>query len=160
MQFFIFMICLLCGVLSGVVYDVLYIARAVVCGVEINKYTIKDKVFLVAADLLYCIIFAAAFIFLSVMFDFYALRLYMLIGCAIGALLYLKSFHIFVAFFVKKVYNSIRKDKEDARDSTKGKQNRRRSNGKRNNSNRHSRCNRHLSNGSNNSDSKDAQRSS
>ncbi len=45
--------------------------------------------------------------FVSVMFEFEGLRLYMFLGCVLGALLYLKSFHIIVAFSVKKVYNRV-----------------------------------------------------
>ena len=41
------------------------------------------------------------------MFDFDELRLYMLFACFLGALLYLKSFHVIVAFSVRKVYNRI-----------------------------------------------------
>lgn len=102
MQFFIFLTCLFCGVISGTVYDVLYIARCVVCGVEKSEYTAKDKIFIIISDILYCLIFAAGFIFVSVMFDFTALRLYMLLGCVLGALIYLKSFHTIVAFLIKK----------------------------------------------------------
>ena len=86
MAFFIFMVCLLCGILSGVVYDVLYIARCVLCGVDKQSYTVKDKIFIIAADILYCAVFAAGFIFISVMFDFYEIRAYMLIGCLLGCL--------------------------------------------------------------------------
>lgn len=157
MQFFIFMICLLCGVLSGVVYDILYIARSIVCGVDLKKYTVKDRAFLVICDLLYCAVFAAAFIFLSVMFDFYALRLYMLIGCAVGALLYLKSIHVFVAFFVKKVYNGIRKNVEAASERKKGKPHSRRRDGKRNIAHRHSRRDLNLPDGSDHGDKQAAQ---
>lgn len=106
------MICLFCGIVSGVVYDVLYIARTVLCGVDKTAYTVKDKIFIIAADFLYCLVFAAGYIFTSVMFDFEGLRLYMLIGCILGALIYLKSFHLIVAFFCKKVYNGITKRKE------------------------------------------------
>jgi len=109
MQFFIFMICLFSGIISGTVYDVLYIARSVVCGVDKAKYTVKDKIFIIAADVLYCLVFAAGFVFVSVMFDFTSLRLYMLLGCFLGALIYLKSFHVIVAFCVRKVYNIVRK---------------------------------------------------
>jgi len=70
MQFFIFLTCLFCGVISGIVYDVLYIARCIVCGVNKREYTAKDKIFIICADLLYCLIFAAGVIFVSVMFDF------------------------------------------------------------------------------------------
>ena len=107
MQIFIFLVCLFCGVLSGVVYDVLYIARSVLCGINKSVYTVKDRIFTVICDLLYCLVFAAGFIFVSVMFNFENLRLYMLLGCVLGALIYLKSFHIIVAFFVRKVYNKI-----------------------------------------------------
>ncbi len=141
MQIFIFIICMLCGVLSGVVYDVLYIARAVICGINKKEYTLKDKIFIIACDILYCIVFAAGFVFLSVLFDFESLRLYMLIGCAGGAFVYLKSFHLIVAFLVKKVYNSVttnlngkkrRKEKDRER---KAQPHSRRRNGKRSNFN-------------------------
>lgn len=114
MQIFIFITCACCGIISGIVYDILYVARCAVCGVEKRAYTVKDRIFTIACDILYCLIFAAMFIFTSVMFDFYELRLFMLAGCLLGAFLYLKSFHVFVAFSVKKVYNKItfkRKDK-------------------------------------------------
>lgn len=105
MSIFIFITCACCGIVSGVVYDILYIARCAVCGIHKQAYTVKDKIFTAACDILYCLVFAAAFVFLSVMFDFNGLRLYMLLGGLIGIALYLKSFHIFVAFLVNKVYN-------------------------------------------------------
>ena len=113
MSVFIFITCTFCGILSGVVYDVLYIARSAVCGIHKQAYTVKDKVFTVACDILYCLIFAAGFIFTSTMFGFDGLRLYMLLGCILGAALYLKSFHVFVAFSVKKVYNTLKRKKHD-----------------------------------------------
>ncbi|MDE5942580.1 MAG: spore cortex biosynthesis protein YabQ [Clostridia bacterium] len=107
MQIFIFITCVCCGVVSGIVYDVLYIARCAVCGVEKRAYTVKDKIFVIASDIIYTLVFAAMFIFTSVMFDFYELRLFMLLGCVLGAILYLKSFHVFVAFLAGKVYNKV-----------------------------------------------------
>lgn len=107
MQIFIFITCVCCGVVSGIVYDILYIARCAVCGVEKRAYTVKDKIFTIVCDLVYALAFAAMFIFTSVMFDFYGLRLFMLLGCVSGAILYLKSFHVFVAFLAGKVYNKI-----------------------------------------------------
>ena len=107
MSIFIFITCACCGIVSGVVYDILYIARCAVCGINKQVYTVKDKIFTVACDILYCLVFAAGLVFLSVMFDFNGLRLYMLLGGLLGIVLYLKSFHIFVAFCVKKVYNKI-----------------------------------------------------
>ncbi|MDE6076003.1 MAG: spore cortex biosynthesis protein YabQ [Clostridia bacterium] len=111
MQIFIFLTCALCGVISGVVYDILYIARAFVCGPDKAKFTLKDKIFTCLCDLIYFIAFSAMFVFTSVCFEFYSIRLYMLIGCALGALIYLKSFHFIIAFLVRRVYNRIRKIK-------------------------------------------------
>ncbi len=116
MQIFIFIVCLFCGIVSGVVYDVLYVARVILCGAEKSVYTVKDKIFIVAADILYCLVFAVGFIFTSVMFDFYAIRVYMLIGCALGALIYLKSFHVIIAFLIKKAYNKCKGAKKSTKE--------------------------------------------
>ena len=113
MDVFYFITCTCCGILSGIVYDVLYIARCIVCGVHKQKYSVKDKIFIVACDLVYCLFFAAAFVFVSVIFGFSDLRFFMILGCVLGAILYLKSFHLFVAFFVNKLYNKIKLKKMD-----------------------------------------------
>lgn len=105
MQFFIFLICVSCGILSGVFYDFLYVLRCAVCGVPAGQYSVKDKIFTAFCDILYCAALAALYIGASVLFEFPDLRLYMLAGCFIGVLLYMKSFHLFVAFFIKKLYN-------------------------------------------------------
>ncbi len=126
MQAFIFLTCTLCGVASGVVYDVLYFARVFVCGADKAKYTVKDRIFTLICDLIYFAVFAAMFIFVSVCFGFYTLRLYMLIGAALGALIYLKSFHICIAFLIKKVYNVLNKcirSKKDRHEGRKAQQN-------------------------------------
>lgn len=99
---------MLCGVASGTVYDLLYVARVFVCGINKSKYTVKDKIFTCICDILYFIVLAAAFVFVSVCFGFYSLRLYMIAGCALGVIIYLKSLHIIIAFLIKKVYNNIR----------------------------------------------------
>lgn len=109
MQAFIFLTCTLCGVASGIAYDVLYFARVFVCGSDKHNYTLKDKIFTLICDLIYFAVFAAMFIFISVCFEFYTLRLYMLIGAALGALIYLKSLHLGIAFLIKKVYNVLNK---------------------------------------------------
>lgn len=145
MQIFIFIICLLCGVVSGLVYDVLYIARAIICGINKKQYTVKDKIFIIACDILYCLVFSAGFVFVSVLFDFEALRLYMLIGCVIGAFVYLKSIHLIVAFFVKKVYNDIgrkisaKKILKEKNGERKAQPHSRRNNGRRRTANRSAR---------------------
>lgn len=119
MQIFVFMICTFCGVISGFVYDILYVARCILCGITPAAYTLKDKIFVFVCDLIYCLAFAAGFIFVSVMFDFENLRLYMLLACLIGAIIYLKSFHVFVAFLVRRVYNVYTAKKEQSIDRRK-----------------------------------------
>lgn len=113
MDVFYFITCTCLGIVSGIVYDILYIARCVVCGVHTKKYSLKDRIFTIACDVVYCLFFALAFVFTSVLFGFGNLRLFMILGCVLGALLYLKSFHIFVAFFVNKLYNKIESKKMD-----------------------------------------------
>lgn len=107
MRIFIFISCLSLGILSGVVYDILYLIRCSVCGVYFKSYTLKDKIFTAICDMIYFAILSCAYIFLSAVFEFEQTRFYMLLGCGIGIILYLKSFHIIVAFFIKKVYNSL-----------------------------------------------------
>ena len=107
MDIFYFITCTCLGIVSGIVYDILYIARCIVCGVHRRAYSLKDRIFTIVCDIVYCLFLAASYIFISVIFDFGNLRLFMILGCALGAILYLKSFHLFVAFFVNKLYNSI-----------------------------------------------------
>lgn len=111
MRIFIFISCLSLGILSGTVYDILYIIRCSVCGVQLKYYTAKDKIFTIVCDIMYFVVLSSAYIFLSVIFEFEQTRFYMLLGCGIGIILYLKSFHLIVAFFVKKVYNSVHRKK-------------------------------------------------
>ena len=105
MQFKIFIICLACGVLSGIVYDALYIIRRAACGAAKAKRTLKDKVVTAVCDVIYAAALSASFIFCSVFFSFPDVRLYMLASCLLGAALYIKSFHIMVAFLINKLYN-------------------------------------------------------
>lgn len=134
MQFFIFLICLCCGVVSGVFYDVLYIARSLIFlrasrrssaktdkVAKMNKAaksvkaaktdkaedTVKAAETVAAAvcDLLTFAFLSALYVLASVLFDFPDARFYMFLACFCGFLLYIKSFHILVAFLKKKLYN-------------------------------------------------------
>ena len=102
MQAFILLTCILCGAASGILYDVLYVARVIVCGADKQNYTVKDKIFTFFCDLIYFVVFALTFIYMCVCFDFFEFRLYMFIGLAFGALIYLKSLHLAIAFLIKK----------------------------------------------------------
>jgi hypothetical protein len=116
MQVFIFLVFCLCGVASGVIYDIFYIARQFVCGVNKEFYSTKDKIFIAVCDILYCLIFALMVIFTALIFDFYQIRLYMLVASVLGTIIYLKSLHLFLAFFVKQLYNiknKMRRNRQD-----------------------------------------------
>ncbi|MGN0818281.1 MAG: spore cortex biosynthesis protein YabQ [Candidatus Coproplasma sp.] len=117
MQIFIFLVCALCGAASGIIYDLFYVARVIVCGAELAAYTVKDKIFTAVCDILYFAALASMFLFCSYLFDFYELRLYMLVATAIGALIYLKSLHIILAICIKKAYNRINKSKSVKKDA-------------------------------------------
>lgn len=107
MQAFIMLVFTLCGAASGVVYDVLYVMRCVVCGVNARAYTVKDKLFTFACDVIFALAFSVVYIYACVCFDLYTFRLYTLLGAAVGFYIYLKSLHLCIAFLTKKVYNTI-----------------------------------------------------
>ena len=128
-QIKIFLICLSCGVLSGVVYDFLYIIRRALsgksfaCADDINASAAnKDagaprpklrvaraRAFIVTAvcDILYALALSLMFVCASVTFCFPDVRLYMFAAVALGFVLYIKSFHRTVAFFTNRLYNKI-----------------------------------------------------
>lgn len=163
-QIKIFLICLSCGVLSGVVYDFLYIIRRALSGksfagenninagaAKINAGTPhKDaadpkinaaaprlklradraRAFIVTAvcDILFALALSLMFVCASVTFCFPDVRLYMFAAVAIGFVLYVKSFHIIVAFFVNRLYNSIGRIVKVGKRGKKGARRRRKTN--------------------------------
>ncbi len=108
-QFFIFLVCVSCGIVGGIVYDVFYCLRVFV----------RARAAEIAADLCFFLFFAGLYLFVSLLFELPDLRFYMFAGCLIGLGLYLKSFHGIVAFFAKKVYNRIDKVKSKRRTEKK-----------------------------------------
>ena len=105
-QFFIFLVGTLCGIVSGVLYDFIYCVR----------YPFRALWVRIATDILFFLLFAGLFLFVSVVFSLPAVRFYMFGGCLAGFFLYLKSFHKIVAFFAEKIYNGMckkRKAKEE-----------------------------------------------
>jgi hypothetical protein len=96
-QLYIFFLCLLGGAISGVVYEPFYLL----------KFCLKGKKIVFFSDILFFLAFSAIYVFLSVLFDFPYFRLYMFIGCLLGLLLYLKSIHYILAFFIEMVYNRV-----------------------------------------------------
>lgn len=108
-QIFIFLACMLSGVLAGFLYE----ADCLFCG------AIKKKAARTAADILFFIGFAAIFVFVATAFRFPDYRLYMYIGALLGFVLYLESLHRILAFFFGKLYNIFRsvRDKFEERAS-------------------------------------------
>ncbi len=100
-QIYVFLVCVLSGIVGGVLYDVLYLVR----------YPFRSRAVCIVTDVFFGLLFAGLFLFVSVTFYLPGLRFYMLIGCGVGLLLYLKSFHEIVAFFAQKVYNHCEKKK-------------------------------------------------
>ena len=130
-QIKIFLICLSCGVLSGVVYDFLYIIRRALSGKsfagandinvgaankdagaprsDLRAVRARARAFTVTAvcDILYALALSLMFVCASVTFCFPDVRLYMFAAVALGFVLYIKSFHRTVAFFTNRLYNKI-----------------------------------------------------
>lgn len=97
-QFFTFLVCVACGVAGGVIYDFFYLLRVIFPARWVR----------ISGDVLFCLLFGALYVFVTVMMGLTGLRLYTLLGCVGGLFLYLKSFHKIVAFFLKKVYNGLK----------------------------------------------------
>lgn len=101
-----FLISFACGIVGGFLYEPFYIIRTAICGVETKFYNKKDVIITAVADVLFFIAFALVFVFAAVFFNFYETRLYQLFACAVGFAFYIKTLHLTVAFFMKKVYNT------------------------------------------------------
>lgn len=99
-QIFIFLVCVLVGVTSGVVYEIFYIVR---------KISGDKEAVAIVFDAAFFLVFAAMSVFSAVLFSFPNFRVYMFLGNIFGLLLYLKSVHILVAFLLKVCYNRARK---------------------------------------------------
>ena len=94
-QAFVFLVCLLLGVLGGIFYDIFYIPRSLY----------RRQWLRYLCDALFCLCFGLFYGFMSVALALPSLRSFHVLGCVFGLLLYLKSFHKIVAFFTEKLYN-------------------------------------------------------
>ncbi|MBO5046418.1 MAG: spore cortex biosynthesis protein YabQ [Clostridia bacterium] len=92
---FIFLVCITCGIASGIIYDAGYLVRTF----------FRARIITIVTDVCFFLFFALLYVFLSLTFGLPNVRAYMLFGCLFGLFLYVKSFHGIVAFFSKKVYN-------------------------------------------------------
>ena len=98
-QIFVLIACLFAGILGGVLYEPFWLIRR----------TLVERAIGILTDLIFFIVFAVIFVAVSVIFDFPAVRPYMLLGAMCGLLLYLVSLHRIVAFFIDKLYNVCKK---------------------------------------------------
>lgn len=118
MEFYIFLTCLFSGIIGGAIYDVIYVVKVLMFGFEDKRIKTNDDgkknkkaergagIFF---DILFFLLFSALSVFIGTLFSFPDFRAYMFIGNLLGLLLYLKSFHFLIAFFLKWVYNIARK---------------------------------------------------
>ena len=99
-QIFIFLICVLAGVVCGPLYEAAYFVR---------RFARDNRIVVVSLDVVFFLAFAAVSVFTAVLFSFPDFRVYMYIGNLLGLILYLKSVHRIVAFLFQLCYNRIRK---------------------------------------------------
>ena len=97
-QFFTFLVCALCGLAGGIIYDFFYVLRTFFC----------VRWMRILCDIAFCVLFSGMYLFVSVMMGLPGIRFYTVLGCLLGLILYLKSLHKIIAFFAKKVYNGIK----------------------------------------------------
>ncbi len=110
-QFYIFLICILIGAAGGLLYDAVALLRAPFSARPVRWIS----------DGLFCILFAAVFLVVSVALELPSVRFYMFLGLLAGFALYLKSLHKIVAFITKKVYNIFKKLRKEQRICPEGK---------------------------------------
>lgn len=99
-QIFIFILCVFIGSIIGGVYSIF----------SVMKFIFKNIFLKNLVDFLFAIISAFIFIFLSYEFSLPSFRIYMLLGLFFGFYLYLKSFYIILAKWIKKLYNIVSKN--------------------------------------------------
>ena len=98
-QFYVFLVGICCGVAGGLMYDLICLIRT----------PVAKRPVVIVTDILFCILFAAFYLFVSVSLAFPDLRFYTFLACALGFFLYLETLHKIVAFFGKKIYNGLKR---------------------------------------------------
>lgn len=105
-QIFIFLICVTTGIAGGAVYEALYGVR---CACRVFTRGKPCKIADAVCDAGFFLVFAAMCVGVSVLFGFPDFRFYMYAGNLLGLVLYLKSVHRMLDFFLKVCYNGIKK---------------------------------------------------
>ncbi len=100
-QIYIFLFSVSIGAICGVIYSPL----------SMLKSFIKLKAVKSILDFLFFVLLSFIYIHLTFIYHFPSIRAYMIIGFFAGFILYIKSFHFFVAKYVFMAYNKIKKNK-------------------------------------------------
>lgn len=90
--------CALTGVSAGFVYELNRIFR----------FFVKSRAAAIIADVLFFAVFGAMLVGASALFRMPDFRLYMYLSAGVGFFLYGETLHRILAFFAKKLYNTIR----------------------------------------------------
>lgn len=96
-QFFVFLACFAFGGISGILFSLFNILKAI-----IKCNFIRDII-----DFFVFVIIALLFVLYQKRMFFPNLRIYMFVGVFLGMICYFKSFNFTLANFVKKIYNNI-----------------------------------------------------
>ena len=101
-QLSIFCICIGIGFAGGTIYEIFgFFRQTFRCGQG------KNKALGAILDILFCLTFAVFCVFLAVLLHFPNFRVYMIVGYAIGGIIYLKTLHRILAIFENVCYNVI-----------------------------------------------------
>ncbi len=97
-QFRIFLVCIALGFFGGLLYEVFFL---------LSYPFRKHRAVQIISDILFCIVFAGAYVGVSVWLELPPIRFYFCLGLAFGFFLWLESLHKTLAFFAAKGYNAL-----------------------------------------------------
>ena len=100
-QIYVFISCIAFGAIFGIVYSTFAFLS--------DALRLKKLRFI--SDIAYFVIFSIVFLFYSYVNNFSNIRAYMILGVFLGNYLYVKSFNIMLAKFLKRIYNISRNKK-------------------------------------------------
>ena len=101
-QILVFCLCIGVGFLGGIIYEILSFFTK-----TLSVLIKKRKILYFLSDILFFILFAVLCVISGVVFRFPDFRGYMLLGYAVGGIIYLKTLHRMVAFCEKVCYNKL-----------------------------------------------------
>ena len=93
-QIYVFLACVTIGCCCGVFLSVSHLLKIV----------IKNKILTALCDIIAFLLISLVYVAWSHHWRFPSFRMYMMVGLFLGLVLYMKSFHIILAKFIKKLY--------------------------------------------------------